>query len=104
MSAGGLLSPITGAGTSVITDQTASVSELSLSSQVTVFPNPSRNEFNVTGKANETYSFEVCDISGRIIDTGTFSGSTQLHIGSTGVYFVKVSGEDGVTVRKLVRD
>jgi hypothetical protein len=104
MNAAGGLTPITGVATSVITDQTASVKEVSSFSDLAVYPNPARHVFNISAKAGRQYAFEICDVSGRTVEAGTFSGSTQLRIEDAGVYVLKVTGEDGASVKRLICD
>jgi len=87
---------------------------------LTVGPNPSTNDFTLTvsGNISENVVYEVYDVTGRIIETGSFtttqgtsccgtysSGSKVINAASysDGVYFVTVKGNDFSVTQKLIK-
>jgi hypothetical protein len=80
------------------------VKENALASQVNVFPNPSNGLFNVSLPAGKTYSLEVMDLTGKLIQRQNATGDLQLKLDNTakGIYLLKVTSEGATTVRKLI--
>ena len=75
-----------------------------LASQVHVFPNPSKGQFNVNLPSGKAYALEVTDLTGKVIKRQQAISDTQLNLEGTskGIYLLKVSGENGSAVRKLI--
>ncbi|HSI89701.1 MAG TPA: T9SS type A sorting domain-containing protein [Adhaeribacter sp.] len=75
-----------------------------LASQLNVFPNPSAGTFTVSLPQHETFNLEVTDLTGKVIKTQQASGKTQLELNGTakGIYLLKVSGKNGMAVKKLI--
>lgn len=76
---------------------------------ISVYPNPANDFLNFSGlKKNYNYSIELTDILGRIISTETISQTNtsfrkNIHQLSTGIYFIKISFEDGYKVFRFVK-
>ncbi|MBK0401883.1 T9SS type A sorting domain-containing protein [Adhaeribacter sp. BT258] len=73
--------------------------------QVAVFPNPSTGIFNVTLPENQTYKLLVTDLTGKVIQRQTVNNSKvqlDIHTAAKGIYLLRISGENGLAVRKLV--
>ena len=75
-----------------------------LASQLHVFPNPSTDNFYVSLPQGKTYQLEVTDLTGKVLMQQSAKGDTQLNLenNANGVYLLKVSGENGTAVRKLI--
>jgi hypothetical protein len=76
-----------------------------LAAQVNVFPNPSTGLFNVELPKGKTYELQVTDLTGKVLMKQTAKGgSNQLNLEGTakGIYLLKVSGDNGTAVRKLI--
>jgi len=71
---------------------------------VSVYPNPSEGVINVTNTNNENNSIEVLDVTGKVVYQSVVNTATSIDLSSngTGVYFVKVSNENGSIVEKVV--
>ncbi len=75
---------------------------------VSVFPNPGNGILNVSAKdlkGGQTLTLEVCDLSGRVVYTGTGSktGAT-VNLGklASGVYMLKVATNSDVAIKRIV--
>ncbi len=83
-------------------------------SAVSIYPNPFNSNFSVHLMLEEaqTLSYELIDLTGRQLDTGSWGmlgrGQHSAFISpkvdlASGVYFLKVNSESGSFVRKLIR-
>jgi hypothetical protein len=75
-------------------------------SVVSVFPNPAVNTINLVAESNsEKISFEIIDLTGRVLRSSTFSSNSIVDISgfSSGVYLIKFHSEDFTVVKKFVK-
>ena len=84
-------------------DGCASIDENQLSG-VKVYPNPTKDKLHI--EFDGDFSFEIRDATGRLIDYGSKTNSTELNTTSyaSGVYFVNVSSETLSTVIRVVKN
>ncbi|MFL5730219.1 MAG: glycoside hydrolase family 9 protein [Cytophagaceae bacterium] len=73
---------------------------------VNIYPNPARDRFNIEFENQGSGNVEITDLSGKQVWNHTVSenGSVSMPVStelSPGIYFVKISTENGVAVRKL---
>lgn len=74
------------------------------SALVTVYPNPSAGSFNVQAYVEETLLYTVYDITGRVLDGGSFSGLVSIGADFTaGSYVVRVQSGSEVQTVKLIK-
>jgi hypothetical protein len=83
-----------------------SVDENELSNNVTVFPNPSNGVINISlGELNGDFQVEVQDANGKVVYLSEVENSNEETINlqgvATGVYFVRVTMDDQVNVKKV---
>lgn len=72
-------------------------------SNISIFPNPSKGIFNVVAKG--TYTLEIFDVLGKMLDQQTINGTTQINTRlSPGTYFLRFTNEDGTLVKKLLME
>lgn len=79
------------------------VEEVTVENQVTIYPNPATS--SVTVKAEGMREATLIDLNGRMVSTERTNNGTATFDLSTlarGTYFVRVIGEQSVTVRKLI--
>ncbi|WP_166413054.1 T9SS type A sorting domain-containing protein [Chryseobacterium lacus] len=71
---------------------------------VVFYPNPVRDILNIKTKEKLT-SYEVITADGRLMKQGKFSGNFTIDMSgvATGVYYVKVQGENFATAGKIVK-
>ena len=79
---------------------------MNVSNDVNIYPNPatSRATVSVEGFSGKA-QLNVIDMSGRTVMTTTLeNGSAQLNVAklAKGTYFVRISGDQISTVRKLI--
>lgn len=81
---------------------TESVSE-NIANNVAMFPNPAKNELTLTSDYNGNSEVQIINSVGQIVKEFSFVEETTVNINelNTGVYFVKVVGEN-TTTKKLV--
>ncbi|WP_445454262.1 T9SS type A sorting domain-containing protein [Flavobacterium sp. 25HG05S-40] len=86
--------------------QALSNPDVAIDASISVFPNPSKDRVNVNC-ASTIKSIQLYDIQGRLLQTSLvnknqtdFDMSNQ----SNGVYFLKVISENGIGVKKIVRE
>lgn len=88
-----------------------SVNELSvISNQLSVFPNPAKNELTVSSKQfGEKSEIKIFDLFGRMVFQSLINNQQSLitiNVSgfSTGVYFIEVSGEQSVARGKFIKE
>jgi len=73
-----------------------------------VFPNPSAGVFNLQMGSPALLEYEVYDLAGKQLQRQQLSGATNYPINlvdvPTGTYLLKVTSEEGVEVRKLIKE
>ncbi len=89
----------------IITINSSKIADFS----VDIYPNPSKNVFNidVNGNMSGKYSVVVYDMQGRSLITSEVSGNKaviSLDNYVSGVYFVKISNENSIITRKIVKN
>ena len=73
-----------------------------------IYPNPSKNIFNISAKAINHFHFNVTDITGKIVVERTKvivkNNGYMLNMGNhaSGIYFLNVTTESGKTTKKLI--
>lgn len=85
--------------------QPTGIKENQLSAQLSVFPNPSAGQFNISLPKGKTYQLEVTDLTGKTIRKEQANGSAvELNLTGTakGIYLLKVTSEGSTVVRKLI--
>lgn len=77
------------------------------SSNFMVYPNPANNVLNIDAKQGMKFSkVEMTDLNGRVVKTMNVDAiTTQLNISdlNAGVYFLKVSSNEGVGTSKIIK-
>ena len=76
-----------------------SVDELA-SKGISVYPNPSNGVFNIN--VDNNYNLEVFDITGRVINSRTLTGNSNIKLNNAGVYFLRFSNEKGSFTQKVI--
>jgi hypothetical protein len=71
---------------------------------VAVYPNPARETLMLTSDSKGLVNFELRDVTGRIMSTGSFTGRQPLDVSSfeKGSYLVTFSGENQAPVSRIV--
>ncbi|WP_293872392.1 T9SS type A sorting domain-containing protein [Flavobacterium sp.] len=105
-------SPLNAAGThallvdNFVVTQTLGISEF-LSSKLNVYPNPANNVINFSNDINAIITaIEMSDLNGRIVKLQKFNVTNgQVYISdlSTGVYMMKITTDQGIAVKKIVK-
>lgn len=94
-------------GYATATFQTLNTDDINLNT-VQLFPNPSKNFFNVSARSPFT-SVTIYSQTGQLVRTLTFeNGSTEERIATddlaTGIYLLEVSGTSGKAWKKLIKE
>ena len=73
---------------------------------VTIFPNPSKNILTLSTEAAGMQEVNIVNTLGQIVKEFSFETSTTIDIEdlNSGVYFVKILGENPITKKIVVRD
>ncbi len=80
------------------------INELNNGNNFEIYPNPNNGIFTIDSK-DVIQKIEVTNIAGQTLFSETTSEKThQLHLNhfSQGIYFIKVSYQDGLTITKKV--
>ena len=74
------------------------------SNAFSIYPNPSNGQFNVQVADDSTYDVVVLNVQGQQIYSANLSGNISIELGSQpkGVYFVRVSDNNSVSMEKIV--
>src|SRR5690606_3851709 len=68
---------------------------------ILIYPNPSKGTFTIN--TQETFTLEIIDVLGKMVDTKTINGTTQITTNlSAGTYFLRFSNENTAQVKKLL--
>ena len=71
-------------------------------SMVSVYPNPTTNQINISG-LNQESTIEIFSLSGMKLMSTSFSGTTQLNLNlASGMYLAKISSDNKTTTKKLI--
>ena len=85
------------------------VNQATATNVFSVYPNPATNVINVqnTGSAGIT-GVTMTDLNGRVVKQSTFEAvsNTQININdlSSGVYMMKISSNEGSTIKKIIKN
>ncbi len=84
------------------------VDDQAINNAVSVFPNPAVNEINISNSGINLETAEIYNIQGRLMQTVDLSSmGTQETISiasyASGVYLVKISGENGSATKRFVK-
>ncbi len=84
-------------------DQIISVDKLK-KQEINIYPNPSRNIFNISLNNTDKADIIVIDLSGNKILNQTFSNSTVIDLSdkAKGIYFIKINIENKIIVEKII--
>jgi len=78
--------------------------------QITVYPNPTTGKFNVQSSMFKVQSVEIFDVFGRkIYDDNNSYGLTVLRsydltVFPAGIYFLKITTENGIVTKKVIKN
>jgi hypothetical protein len=72
---------------------------------ITLFPNPTKNELFINRSFNESASYEITSIDGKLLQTGE-AGEHAINIENLkpGFYIIKIKTEVGETVQRFVKE
>jgi len=77
------------------------------SAEISVYPNPFKDDLSIQTSGSREYSLELITISGRTIYQSKMEGNfhrINLKELSSGIYFVRVKSDDFVSVRKVIKE
>lgn len=78
-----------------------------LSSKFSVYPNPANNEINFSNDANAVVStVEMADLNGRVVKSANVNateGTISINDLATGIYMMTITTDQGVAVKKIVK-
>ena len=66
--------------------------ELGLDNRVTIFPNPSSDKLYLQATGRTTFDYELLDINGRVLQSGTFNDTAELDLSpfTDGMYLLRL--------------
>jgi hypothetical protein len=88
------------------TFQTLSNGNFEIDDSVMVYPNPTKNTINIECK-NSIKTIQLYDVQGRLLQTKLVDGlQTSIDISekSKGIYFLKITSNNGSKVEKVVKE
>jgi hypothetical protein len=81
-----------------------SVDQIAVQNMISLYPNPTDGRINVSGPADfKGYRVQVIDISGKIILDQFLSPEINLDNLRSGMYFVRITGKQGVSTHRIIR-
>lgn len=93
---------------SMLTFTTLSTIDVSLENDLSVFPNPSKGNITIKNPGIAFNFVTILDVNSKIIDKFGLKGTTKdvkLNLEgklTSGLYFIEIQSEKGVTVKKLI--
>jgi hypothetical protein len=85
----------------VIHENPAGLNENSFSNSVHVFPNPCQNKLYLHCSLKEDFLISIHDVSGKLIAEQVYSNYVDLSSVENGIYFMKISCDQGSFVKKI---
>ena len=80
-----------------------SVNFITLQNEISLYPNPTTGRINISGINDFAgYKMQVVDISGKILLDQDLSSEINLSQLKSGLYFVRVIGEQGIFIHKII--
>jgi hypothetical protein len=86
----------------VINENPAGLTEHSLSDAVHLFPNPSQNKLYIRSVLKQEFFLTITDVNGKIISEETYGSFVDLSSFANGIYFMKISCDEGTAVKKII--
>jgi hypothetical protein len=91
----------------VFATETSLASKVFSAKSFTISPNPANDFVTVSAKDNSISNIEMSDLNGRIVKTIKVANvtETQFNISdlASGVYMTKISSENGVAIKKIIK-
>ena len=88
------------------TFQTLSKGNFEIDNSILVYPNPTKNNINIDCK-NTIKSIELYDVQGRLLQTklvNDFQTAIDISEKSNGIYFLKITSDNGSKVEKIIKE
>ena len=72
--------------------------------EISIYPNPSKGDFQIVTNSTELTTYQVVDPTGKVIRSGEFQYRTEMEMNDVpaGLYFVRINSEFGESVEKLI--
>ena len=82
----------------------AGISKTEVTANITVYPNPTKDELKIESGELKVESIEIADITGKTIQQ--FSSVTTINVShlSSGIYFVKIKTDKGELTKKIIKE
>jgi hypothetical protein len=98
-------SGIAGTATITISNQTAGINEKEVAELVKVYPNPVSSHLFVNIEGGQINHLEIVDYAGRVVKTIAVKNSKGVDVSdlNEGVYILKVSSENGIFIRRFIK-
>ncbi len=93
------------AGSSVTMQLTkVGLNEIQMLNAINVYPNPASDMIMLSSPVKGEFTYQLTDISGRVILNGTFSNETSVDLSTvkTGIYFIQLNSNDQKVIKKIV--
>ncbi len=92
---------------SLIYDAVTSIKELS-QRDISIFPNPTYGEVQIKmDRELNDFSYQLIDLTGRVIESTTIQSAWQFNVDLTnqnkGVYLMRISSENGVVTKRIIK-
>jgi hypothetical protein len=88
---------------------TTGITKNKTSTQFNLFPNPAHNQLNIESSqaTNEKLDIEVTDVFGKIVLSESYKNSNKASVNITdltpGIYFAKITGDKGQSIKKFIK-
>lgn len=88
-----------------ISSAITSIDETNVLNNLDIYPNPAKNELNISGIAPQSGEYEITSIDGRVLQQGTMeTNSILLYNLASGIYIIKVKTEGGQIVKHFTKE
>ena len=84
-------------------DCTLSIDETENEFQLTLFPNPATNTLFIDSQLQRKTTFSILDVQGRVTQNITASNTVDVSALNSGIYFLKISSEEQVVIKKFIK-
>ena len=79
------------------------IPQITATSAITLYPNPATDQLFIKAENIQAQSITVYDVNGRIIYNLPFKPVVDVHVLSSGIYFIEINSTQGVARKRFVK-
>jgi len=95
-----------GSGTALVNFSTTTGIQKNNTTEVRLMPNPASDKLLIDGLTDTKVSFEIINVIGQSVLKANFDGKKSIDVSAfeKGAYFIKINTQQGVVIRKFIKE